>query len=102
VLFAQADEVADLADAEPGVCAAFVHSLGLPDLKAKKLLKALGVAQGEVCAAMRRLMCCHYACVRVAAVRALQAAPAGAAAAPTAGPTAPKPAAQVPPPVAPE
>ena len=56
MLFAQADEVADLADAEPGVCTAFVHSLGLPNLKAKKLLKALGVAQGEVRAAMRRLM----------------------------------------------
>ena len=48
MLFAQADEVADLADAAPGVCAAFVHSLGLPDIKATKLLKALGVAQGEV------------------------------------------------------
>ena len=52
MLFAQADEVADLADAEPDVCTAFVHSLGLPDLKAKKLLKALGAAQGEVRAAM--------------------------------------------------
>ena len=61
MLFAQADEVADLADAAPGVCAAFVHSLGLPDLKAKKLLKALGVAQGEVRAAMRQLMCCNSA-----------------------------------------
>ena len=60
-MFAQADEVADLADAAPGVCAAFVHSLGLPDLKAKKLLKALGVAQGEVRAAMRQLMCCNSA-----------------------------------------
>ncbi len=64
MLFAQADEVADLADAAPGVCAAFVHSLGLPDLKAKKLLKALGGAQGEVRAAMRRLMCCHYSRLR--------------------------------------
>ena len=52
MLFAQADEVADLADAEPGVCTAFVHSLGLPEIKAKRLLKALGAAQGEVRAAM--------------------------------------------------
>ncbi len=64
MLLAQADEVSDLAGLEPGECAAFVHSLGLPDLKAKKLLKALGGAQGEVRAAMRRLMCCQSACVR--------------------------------------
>ncbi len=51
MLLAQADEVADLAELEAGMCAAFVHSLGLPDLKAKKLLKALGVARGEVRAA---------------------------------------------------
>jgi hypothetical protein len=53
IVLVQADEVADLAHARPGVCAAFVHSLGLPDLKATKLLKALGVAQGEVRAAVR-------------------------------------------------
>ena len=38
----QADGVADLADLEAGACAAFVHGLGLPELKAKRLLQALG------------------------------------------------------------
>ena len=38
----QADGVADLAGLEAGACAAFVHGLGLPELKAKRLLKALG------------------------------------------------------------
>ncbi len=61
---AQADEISDLADAAPGSCATFVGSLGLPEIKAKRLLKALGVAQGEVRATMRWLMCCHSACVR--------------------------------------
>ena len=41
----QADVVADVADVEPAKRAAFVRSLGLPELKASKLLKALG---GEV------------------------------------------------------
>ena len=38
----QADGVADLAGLEAGACAAFVHGLGLPVLKAKRLLQALG------------------------------------------------------------
>ena len=41
----QADVVADVADVEPAKRAAFVDSLGLPELKASKLLKALA---GEV------------------------------------------------------
>ena len=45
---AQADTVADLADLAPSACAAFVESLGLPELKAKKLLAALGVGQQQV------------------------------------------------------
>ncbi len=63
LLLAQADEVSDLAHAKPGSCAAFVHSLGLPEIKAKKLLTALGVAQGEVRAAMR---CCTASTVACA------------------------------------
>ena len=40
----------DLVDAAPGACAQFVQSLGLPELKAKRLLAALGggAAQGQV------------------------------------------------------
>ena len=45
---AQANTVADLVDTTPGAIAAFVESLGLPVLKAKKLLAALGVAQQQV------------------------------------------------------
>jgi hypothetical protein len=45
----QADTVGDLVHANPGSCAEFVNSLGLPEVKAKKLLVALGGAlQGEV------------------------------------------------------
>ena len=46
----QADTVSDLVDATPGACAQFVQSLGLPELKAKRLLAALGgvKAHGEV------------------------------------------------------
>ena len=45
----QADTVSDLVDATPGACTQFVQSLGLPELKAKKLLAALGgAAHGEV------------------------------------------------------
>ena len=47
----QADGVADLAGLEAGACAAFVHGLGLPVLKAKRLLKALG---GQVRAHARK------------------------------------------------
>ena len=47
--WAQADTVSDLVDATPGACTQFVQSLGLPELKAKRLLAALGgAAQGEV------------------------------------------------------
>ena len=48
--WAQADTVSDLVDATPGACAQFVQSLGLPELKAKRLLAALsgGAAHGEV------------------------------------------------------
>ncbi len=48
--WAQADTVGDLVDATPGACTQFVQSLGLPELKAKRLLAALsgGAAQGEV------------------------------------------------------
>ena len=48
--WAQADTVSDLVDATPGACAQFVQSLGLPELKAKRLLAALsgGAALGEV------------------------------------------------------
>jgi hypothetical protein len=50
--FAQADTVSELVDVEVSECARFVDSLGLPLLKAKKLLAALrGAAQPEVCAA---------------------------------------------------
>ncbi len=40
----------DLVDATPGACAQFVQTLGLPELKAKRLLVALsgGAALGEV------------------------------------------------------
>jgi hypothetical protein len=38
----QADGVADLAGLEAGACETFVHGLGLPVLKAKRLLQALG------------------------------------------------------------
>ena len=41
----QADVVADVADVEPAKRAAFVDSLGLPELKASRLLRALA---GEV------------------------------------------------------
>jgi hypothetical protein len=41
----QADVVADVADVRPAKREAFVLSLGLPELKASKLLKALA---GEV------------------------------------------------------
>ena len=46
----QADTVSDLVDATPGACAQFVQSLGLPELKAKRLLAALsgGAAHGQV------------------------------------------------------
>ena len=45
----QADTVSDLVDATPGACTQFVQSLGLPELKAKRLLAALGgAAHGEV------------------------------------------------------
>ena len=48
--FAQADTVSELVDVELSECARFVDSLGLPLLKAKKLLAALrGAAQAEVC-----------------------------------------------------
>ncbi len=41
--------MSDLVDATPGACTQFVQSLGLPELKAKRLLAALGgAAQGEV------------------------------------------------------
>ena len=73
-MLVQADEVADLADAKPGVCAAFVHSLGLPDLKATKLLKALGVAQGEV--RRRAMLRCQHGCARHS-TESLQTAPTG-------------------------
>ncbi len=47
--FAQADTVSDLVDVELSDCARFVDSLGLPLLKAKKLLAALrGAAHAEV------------------------------------------------------
>jgi hypothetical protein len=45
VLDRQADVVADVADVEPAKREAFVRGLGLPELKASKLLKALA---GEV------------------------------------------------------
>ena len=46
----QADTVSDLVDATPGACTQFVQSLGLPELKAKRLLAALsgGAALGQV------------------------------------------------------
>ena len=42
--------MSDLVDATPGACTQFVQSLGLPELKAKRLLAALsgGAAHGEV------------------------------------------------------
>jgi hypothetical protein len=45
VLDRQADVVADVADVEPAKREAFVRGLGLPELKASRLLKALA---GEV------------------------------------------------------
>ncbi len=41
----------DLIHAAPGSCAEIMHSLGLPEIKANRLLAALGVAPlaGEVC-----------------------------------------------------
>ncbi len=45
VLDWQADVVADVADVEPAKREAFVRGLGLPELKASRLLKALA---GEV------------------------------------------------------
>ncbi len=42
--------MSDLVDATPGACAQFVQSLGLPELKAKRLLAALsgGAVHGQV------------------------------------------------------
>ena len=45
VLDRQADLVADVAEVEPAKREAFVRGLGLPELKASRLLKALA---GEV------------------------------------------------------
>ncbi len=45
VLDRQADVVAEVADVEPAKREAFVRGLGLPELKASRLLKALA---GEV------------------------------------------------------
>jgi hypothetical protein len=56
----QADFVSDLVDATPGACTQFVQSLGLPELKAKRLLAALGgAAQGEVPPAIVAVACKH-------------------------------------------
>ncbi len=57
----QADTVSDLVDATPGACAQFVQSLGLPELKAKKLLAALsgGAAHGEVLPCLPSPACKH-------------------------------------------
>ena len=48
----------DLVDATPGACTQFVQSLGLPELKAKRLLAALsgGAAHGEVLPCLKNLL----------------------------------------------
>ena len=54
--------MSDLVDATPGACAQFVQSLGLPELKAKRLLAALGgAAHGEVPPA---IVACTHVCPR--------------------------------------
>ncbi len=50
-LLAQADTVSDLVHVAPDGCAKFVDGLGLPEVKAKRLLAAFGVAQGAVLSA---------------------------------------------------
>ena len=98
--------MSDLVDATPGACAQFVQSLGLPELKAKRLLAALGgAAQGEVPPAIVAIKhtrtdvcpsCAAMGCggwpVALASNRhelfALQAAPGGHAAPAMAAPAA--------------
>ena len=67
--------MSDLVDATPGACAQFVQSLGLPELKAKRLLAALGgAAPGEVPPA---IVACTHVCPRATCHGAVVGAIAG-------------------------